>query len=364
MKNYILTYFYLFIPSIIFAPSAEPIRLERSKTKESRTARPEVKETIEQKKPLQKISAEVQESRLPHEIDPKTGLSDFERALKDGYKERSKNPAISREESLQKARELFEKARREDVKTSDFVLHLKERYNSLSLNEYYGMGKHDTHSQELMKDLATIDPYLAQKFVDSFVDVKQKSKTKSIVTSEDFITWLEQNPEYIINPSKFTGKANEKTPIEDAIELKDPKLIQEIMRIAKEKGISSDQLIQPLKDKFLDILQKNDGAQVTEYLRNINKIGVPELTHIIIRNTMRSELQRAIEGGDVENAKLALEIAKENRVDLTFLTKPLIEKYKNLTKTSHKYLQQIYDIGDDELSHFVYGQITANITPQ
>jgi hypothetical protein len=371
MKLHFLLCFYLLIPLLIFAPEIAREKNAATEKTTSREKRPEQARPIETKvtiakREIAKTTTQDQSMRHPHEINEKTGHSDFEFALKDAFKKRQKNPSMTREESLDHARELYEKAKRDQIKTKDFVIHLKDRYNSGRLSDYYGEGKHDEHSKELMKDLETIDPYLSQKFRDSFVETKQKTTVKSFVTEKNFTEWLEQNPEYITKPAKYTGKFHEKTPLEDAIELKDPTVIEAIIRIAEENGITEKQLVEPIKEKVLDLLGTGGKDKVTEYLKTISEIGSPKLSEMIIKTILTSELEWAVEKGDTQVGQEALKIALENEINIDSLAEPLIEKYKKMAKDPKKindlnnYVENIYNLKVPELTKKFNEEITIS----
>lgn len=320
-----------------------------------------IKET--EKIALQKKMLE-KEQRLPHEINQQTGYSEFERSIQDAYKARQNNPSLNHYNSLARARDLYNQSRREYATPEEIFDSIKKRYQAGRLSDIYGPnGSHDEHSKILLDDLYNIDPFLYKSFVDSFYDIKQKSKPTFKATEKDFLDWLQKNPEYIINPSKFTKKPNEKTPLEDAIAASDKTAIERIIEIAKKNKISSDQLIAPIKEEIIKILKTDGQEKVTQYLENIKNIGVPELTKIIYKNILRSELEWALENNNTEEAQDALNLAIENGISLEFLSKPLIDNYKKISKSSQDYLQRIYNLENPELSNYIYEQLSKELKP-
>lgn len=305
-----------------------------------------------------------QRQRLPHEIDPKTGYSEFERSIQDAYNDRQNNSSLKLHDSLQRARDLYNKSRRAYASPEEIFASIKKRYQSGHLSDLYGLkGNHDEHAQILLQDLNSIDPFLYKAFVDSFYDVKQKSKSTPKITDKDFLNWLQKNPEYIINPSIITKKPNEKTPLEDAIDLSNKEVIEGIIEIAKKNKISSEQLIAPIKEEIIKISKKDGQEKVTQYLDKIKNIGVPELTKIIYKNILRPELEWALENNDLETGKDVLNLAIENGISIEFLSKPLIDNYKKLAKSSQAYLQKIYDLENSELSNYIYEQLSEAVRP-
>lgn len=254
--------------------SKESRRAQKTELEERRTPKKKVKTPIDH--PVE-IKQPIVETFLPHEHQA-NGRSSFEDELKTAFNARKKNPKLTREKSLEQAKKLWKQSQDSYVPARDFIIHLKNRYET-SLHDIYSGEKNSFARKEFEADLQEISPFLYKKWRDSFFVArnKEEKKEESVRTDEPFFTWLNENPYYLTAHEK----EHEKTPLEVAFDGRSAEMANKVLDIAQKHGIKIDTLIEPFVEKYKQIYQDYGENDAYDYLQSIYHLHVPEVSNAI-----------------------------------------------------------------------------------
>jgi len=218
----------------------------------------------------------------PTDIETKSQTptrTEFEDNLKLSFDARKKSSKSS-DQSLDKAKRNLRDAKRSSVPLSDFVIPLRDTYNSTkSLTDIYSGQKLEDARTKFEQDLKQIDPYLYKKWRDSFFDEKSYRKknrdtNNTARTDQEYFDYLNEHPDYLFDPYN----AHEDTPIEIAINNSSPQMAQELIKIADNHNIPLARLVEPLVEQYKVTYQKQGHDQAYKYLESVYALEIPELS--------------------------------------------------------------------------------------
>jgi len=203
----------------------------------------------------------------------------FEDSLKLSFDARKKS-SKNNDQSLDKAKKNLRDAKRSSVPLTDFVIPLRDTYNSTkSLTDIYSGQKLEDARTKFEQDLKQIDPYLYKKWRDSFFDEKAYRKKNSDAnntarTDQDYFDYLNEHPDYLFDPYN----PHEDTPIEIAINNSSPQMAQELIKIADNHNIPLSRIIEPLVEQYKVTYQNKGHDQAYKYLESVYALEIPELS--------------------------------------------------------------------------------------
>lgn len=193
----------------------------------------------------------------------KSGFNSLEKAFKN--------------RDLESAKQILTQAKKSGIPLETALQPLFERYNNsngVKLTDIYSGKSMDDARTQLVKDLKTVSPHTAKSFRDLFTQFKVIEPQAR--NDQAYFDWLDQNPDRILHPAAL----HEKTPFEIAVATDSPEMAQGIIKLAKKHKISAQNLVEPLVNEYINIMNTKGETAAHEFVSKVYNLKIDRISKV------------------------------------------------------------------------------------